>query len=111
PGAPRPEPPPPAGDDDFDLSYELRDVSSAPREPSSGEVLTDEDLAHDLHVDPAAVETPQPVESDDSLLDRTVQSNLELAQRFGDLDEQRLLLERKVHELVEVAQQTVHDLN
>jgi len=40
-----------------------------------------------------------------------VQSNLELASRYGDLDEHRLLLEHKVSELVEVAQQTVHDLN
>jgi signal transduction histidine kinase len=40
-----------------------------------------------------------------------VQSNLELARRFGELDEKRLLLERKVQELVDVAQQTVHDLN
>jgi signal transduction histidine kinase len=40
-----------------------------------------------------------------------VQSNLELAKRFGELDEQRLLLEKKVQELVDIAQQTVHDLN
>jgi signal transduction histidine kinase len=37
--------------------------------------------------------------------------NLELARRLGELDEQRLLLEKKVQELVDVAQQTVHDLN
>src|SRR5690606_10255431 len=50
-------------------------------------------------------------ESEPTLLDKTVRSNLELASRFGDLDEQRLMLERKVHELVDIAQCTVHDLN
>jgi signal transduction histidine kinase len=45
-----------------------------------------------------------------SLLDSTVQSNLELVERFGQLDEQRNRLEHKVKELVEIAQNTVHDL-
>ncbi|MBX3462534.1 MAG: hypothetical protein KF830_05145 [Planctomycetes bacterium] len=106
-------PPPvavPAADDDFDLSYELRETAGGPAD-DLGAVLTDADLAHELAVDARVLEQPVQVEQDDSLLDRTVQSNLELAQRYGELDEQRLLLERKVHELVDVAQQTVHDLN
>ena len=104
----------PPADDDFDLSYELRETSGAPVLPTpapGAEVLTDDDLSRDLAVDVDAFAQPKPVENDDALLDRTVQSNLELARRYGDLDEQRLLLERKVHELVDVAQQTVHDLN
>ncbi|MFN6195182.1 MAG: sensor histidine kinase, partial [Planctomycetota bacterium] len=48
---------------------------------------------------------------DPQLLDKSVQSNLELVRRFGELDEQRLLLEGKVQELVDAAQQTAHDLN
>jgi signal transduction histidine kinase/signal recognition particle receptor subunit beta len=48
---------------------------------------------------------------DSSLLSSSVQSNLELAKRYGELDEHRGLLERKVTELVEIAQNTVHDLN
>ncbi|MBL8752522.1 MAG: HAMP domain-containing histidine kinase, partial [Planctomycetes bacterium] len=50
-------------------------------------------------------------EAESGLLDKTLQSNVELAQRYGDLDEQRLLLEHKVQDLVEATQQTVHDLN
>ncbi len=47
----------------------------------------------------------------EGLLDRAVQSNLDLATSYGQLDEYRLLLERKNRELVKVAQNTVHDLN
>ena len=99
-----------AGDEEFDLAYELRETSGAtPSEPS--QVITDAelDLALGEGLEPAAA--PRVDEADPSLFDKTVQSNLELARRFGDLDEKRLLLERKVQELVDVAQQTVHDLN
>lgn len=105
-----------ASDDDFDLSYQLRE-SVADRGlrpvPASAEVLTDADLDIDLSLPMLDLGQPSgPVaEVDDSLLDKTVQSNLELVKRYGALDEQRLLLERKVQELVEAAQQTVHDLN
>ncbi|MBL9076503.1 MAG: hypothetical protein JNL08_03300 [Planctomycetes bacterium] len=109
--APEAAAPPVAGDDDFELAYELRETSGAVTEPVLGDVLSDADLERDLTVDTVAMQSPEPTERDDSLLDRTVQSNLELAQRFGALDEQRILLERKVQELVDVAQQTVHDLN
>ena len=84
------------------------------------EVLSDEDLAIDLG--PGLAARPLGVQGslgspvtladvDPQLLDKTVQSNLELVRRFGELDEKRLLLEHKVQELVEAAQQTVHDLN
>jgi len=108
PEATRPEA---AGDDEFDLRYELRDTSGSTAMPVGDEVFSDADLAHDLAIDLEAMQTQDTAEHDDSLLDRTVQSNLELASRYGDLDEHRLLLEHKVSELVEVAQQTVHDLN
>ena len=109
---------PPAGaapaaptEEEFDLAYELRDTAGTPRFPVPSEVLTDADLDLELGDGQVDFHAPAPVEFDDSLLDKTVQSNLELAKRFGELDEQRLLLDRKVQELVDVAQQTVHDLN
>jgi len=80
--------------------------------PAGGEVLTDAELDIDFGDEPVDFATPRDAaEEDNSLLDRTVQSNLELAQRFGQLDEHKNLLERKVRELVEIAQNTVHDLN
>ncbi|MFN7587437.1 MAG: ATP-binding protein [Planctomycetota bacterium] len=99
-----------SGEEDFDLTYELRETSGAqPSQPS--QVITDAelDLALGEGLEPAAA--PRVEEADPLLFDKTVQSNLELARRFGELDEKRLLLERKVQELVDVAQQTVHDLN
>ena len=103
-------------EDGFDFGYELRESASSSRgrgEALSGdEVLSDEEL--DVDLEAVTGEGPLPEQaaaSDDALLDRTVQSNLELAERFGALDEQRLELERKVFELVDVAQCTVHDLN
>lgn len=105
--------------DEFDLTYELRDSAGAGAQaPRSSEVLSDEELQFDLAAgivvmapDGTLPAVPTSDETDPSLFDKTMQSNLELARRFGELDEQRLLLERKVHELVDVAQQTVHDLN
>jgi signal transduction histidine kinase len=103
-------------DDEFDLRYELRESAGSTLAGEGGaaaEVLSDEELDIDLSLqslDLSALPTRH-VEAADALLDKTVQSNLELATRYGALDEQRMLLERKVQELVEVAQQTVHDLN
>ncbi len=109
--------------DEFELTYELRDSAGAGAGAGavrSNEVLTDEELQFDLSagilVVPPSGGPLSPVpssidEADPLLFDKTMQSNLELARRYGELDEQRLLLERKVHELVDVAQQTVHDLN
>ena len=101
------------------------DDAPIPAEPTLAstrgfEVLSDEDLAIDLG--PGLAARPLGVQGslgspvtladvDPQLLDKTVQSNLELVRRFGELDEKRLLLEHKVQELVEAAQQTVHDLN
>lgn len=106
---PTPAPPPQAGDEP-ELRYELRDSAGSRREP---EVFTPADLDLDLGselLDFHPVVAPEPL-PEHGLLDQTVQANLELAQRFGEVDEQRTLLERKVQELVDVAQQTVHDLN
>lgn len=105
-------PRPASADEDFDLTYELRETAGAPRQARTDEaVLTDDDLDLDLSAGLVDFHPPPTVEVDHTLLDQTVQSNLELAKRFGELDEQRLLLERKVQELVDCAQQTVHDLN
>ena len=89
--------------------------------PARGfEVLSDDELTVDLGAGAAAsageaggarTAPPPLADVDPLLLDKTVQSNLELVRRFGELDEKRLLLEHKVQELVEAAQQTVHDLN
>lgn len=102
----------PARDDgiDDDFLYELRDSARAVLD-SAREVIRDEDL--DFELGPGLVEPlgEKVEEIDSSLLDKSVQSNIELARRFGELDEQRTLLERKVDELVDNAQRTVHDLN
>ena len=120
----RPAGPPPAhfDVDDFELTYELRESTGAAAAPPLRkplEVLTDEELQFDLtggigQLAPTAPALPAAAatdEHDESLFGKTMRSNLELARRLGDLDEQRLLLEKKVQELVDVAQQTVHDLN
>ena len=86
-------------------------VDSAPAADPVGEVITDAELDASLtHVvgDRQQLVSEVP---DETLLDSSVQSNLELVQRYGQLDEHRNLLERKMRELVEVAQNTVHDLN
>ncbi|MBL8736132.1 MAG: hypothetical protein JNL12_06860 [Planctomycetes bacterium] len=100
-----------ASDEEFDLRYELRDSSGAAAPTPSPEVISDAELNFDFGDGLHEAEAPDVDEHDPSLFDKSMQSNLELARRFGELDEQRLLLERKVQELVEVAQQTVHDLN
>lgn len=107
----------PEWEDEDDLVYELKEESSArPQESKApaSELLTDEEL--DLELGAAAliqgaVEAVSGEEIDETLLDKSVQSNLELVRRFGELDEYRSLLERKNQELVEIAQNTVHDLN
>lgn len=99
-------------DEEIELNYELRDNAGAKagkRRPV--EVLTDAELNFDLAVGHIDAPAPAGEEIDPALLDKTVQSNLELARRYGELDERRLLLEHKVHDLVDIAQQTVHDLN
>ncbi|MCU0865236.1 MAG: ATP-binding protein [Planctomycetes bacterium] len=101
-----------SGDEDFELAYELRESAGAAT--PSQLVLSDAELDLELTPGLAGLSTIRDDQDDDhdpSLFDQSVQSNLQLAQRFGELDEQRLLLERKVHELVDTAQQTVHDLN
>jgi len=113
--------------EEAELHYELRDELPARR---GGPVLSERELSVDLRMVPEPQDTVGPVvapsvqrlqprrerelpplDVDTSLLDHTVQSNLELAYRIGELDEYRHLLERKVRELVECAQNTVHDLN
>jgi signal transduction histidine kinase/signal recognition particle receptor subunit beta len=110
----------PVADDEYELHYELRESTganpgAAVRQPT--DVISDEELRLDLTSDlgdaalPAEPRQDGIDEHDGALFDKTMQSNLELARRLGELDEQRLLLEKKVQELVDVAQQTVHDLN
>ncbi|MBM4064012.1 MAG: hypothetical protein FJ265_23370, partial [Planctomycetes bacterium] len=93
-----PEPPAPAAaapsEDDFDLTYELREESGLTRAAApSAEVLSDADLDLDLSAGLVDFHPPPAAEADESLLDKSVHSNLELARRFGELDEQRALLE------------------
>jgi mutual gliding-motility protein MglA len=110
----------PPGEEEFDFGYELRESAGAARaaggavhgdEMLVGDVLSDEELDLDLSAGLVAYPGEPKDDSEPNLLDKTVRSNLELATRFGELDEQRLMLERKVHELVDIAQCTVHDLN
>ena len=109
-------------EDSFDFGYELRESAATARGPRDGdeamgegvsgdEVLSDEELDLDLGSGMLEHRAQEPVDPEPHLLDKTMQSNLQLAARYGELDEQRLLLDRKVHELVDVAQCTVHDLN
>lgn len=110
----------PDKEEEIGFGYELREESGPSYNSGSavggnevlvGNVLTDEELNLDLAPD-LAVRQDQPDEGAESaLLGKTVRSNLELVARFGELDEKRLLLERKVDELVDIAQCTVHDLN
>ncbi len=85
-------------------------------EPSSSrsEIFADDDLKIDLGADESGVhesgEVSEPIE-DAGLLEQTIDSNVQLAEQFGALDEYRNLLERKNTELVHIAQNTVHDLN
>ncbi len=97
--------------DEDELTYELRDSAGSASPSASTDVLTDADL--EIELDDGLTGRPVPAveDADPGLFDKSVQSNIELARRFGELDEQRLLLEKKVHELVDAAQQTVHDLN
>lgn len=110
----------PTSDEDFDFGYELRESAGASHDKGapvsgdevlSGDVITDEELDIDLSPGLVAFASEPPEDQEPMLLDKTMQSNLELAKRLGELDEQRLLLERKVDELVNIAQCTVHDLN
>ena len=90
------------------------DAKTAPEPSPQSAVLSDEELLApistnaDFATEPAAVDSG---EEREGLLDKAVQSNVELARRFGELDQYKTLLEQKNRELVEVAQNTVHDLN
>lgn len=102
-------------EDDVGFGYELRDEVAAPKggwRPHHGdEVLSDEDLDVELDASTPTVASAGAPDVTGSLLDQTVQSNLELVEQFGQLDEQRQQLARKVDELVDAAQCAVHDLN
>ena len=85
-----------------------------------GSVLSDAELALDLGeqaLAELAVDEPEVVDEavqfgdPDGLLDKTIRSNIDLAERYGELDQRRILLEKKNRELVESAQNAVHDLN
>lgn len=86
-------------------------------EDLAGEIFSDAEL--DVALDMAAIEEPayepeaeEPVvEQASGLLDRALQSNLQLAEAYGELDRYKAALERKNEELVKIAQNTVHDLN
>jgi signal transduction histidine kinase len=92
------------------LSVRVPDVAQAAPAAESSSTDLDLDLPLAADVDFAIDESPDPAEEQAGLLDRVVQSNLELARRYGELDEYRTQLERKNHELVKVTQDTAHDL-
>ncbi len=83
-------------------------------------VLSEAELAFELGeqaLQEMVQQAPEVVDGDllagdpDGLLDKTIRSNIDLAERYGELDQRRILLERKTRELVESAQNAVHDLN
>ncbi|MHC5063198.1 MAG: ATP-binding protein [Planctomycetota bacterium] len=80
-----------------------------------GEILTDEDLEIELCAEGQVLDFEPKFEPEEgpepALLDAAVESNLELVERFGELDRYKSLLEKKNKELVEVTQNVVHDLN
>ncbi|MFO1078741.1 MAG: ATP-binding protein [Planctomycetota bacterium] len=111
----------PTFDEDLPLDYELRDTSGAVAPlQNPAEVLSDADLDIDLdsvvldYKAAAAAPGDEPVaeelEGDRAMLERSVRANLELAERYGELDEARLSYERKVHEMADCTQRAVHDL-
>lgn len=84
------------------------------------EILSEDDLLNALEPIGEVTQLREPTDGaspvDDeeplpALLDATVASNLEFARRYGELDHYRVALERKNRELVQVAQNVVHDLN
>ena len=97
-------------------SVQIADAPLSPRDEVPGsDWLSDEELTTDvIATDANAAQLAQAdsdAGEDSALLASSVRSSLELARRFGDVDQERALLERKVQEMVEVAQNTVHDLN
>ncbi len=84
-----------------------------------GEILTDDDLDFDLSPEGALVEEKAPrtghtVDDEEpipALLDATVATNLELVERYAELERYCGQLEQKNRELVKVTQNVVHDLN
>ena len=87
----------------------------APESPApQADVFTDEDLDPELgQVDFAEVEESGCDEDEEPkrILEEVIEANVELARHFGDLDQYKAQLERKNKELVQIAQNTVHDLN
>ncbi len=104
---------------DADLPQTSVQVAESPAAPvaeaNGSDWLSDAELSADViatEADPSMlVPSDTDAGEDSALLASSVRSSLELARRFGDVDQERALLERKVQEMVEVAQNTVHDLN
>lgn len=95
-----------------EVAFAVPEDAPAAAAPATADedTLTDEDLSMDLAPLIEQAESAQAPDEDAGLLDRSIRSNVELAERFGELDQYRALLERKNRELVEVAQNAVHDL-
>lgn len=81
------------------------------------EVFSDAEL--DVDLDGVVVEGDQepntpllPVEDGEAgLLDMALQSNLQMAEAFGELDQFKSALRRKNGELIKITENTIHDLN
>ena len=96
---------------EFDNEMELGDATVEGDPLLSDEIFTDEDL--DVDLDAVEEESDRLVVDDNEagLLDMALQSNLQLAEAFGELDQFKAKLRRKNEELIKIAQNTIHDLN
>jgi hypothetical protein len=92
---------------------------SAGQPVPSGDESAPPELDLDIALDTSegGIDFTAPATTDDdaepsaALLDASLESSVELARRYGELDRYKALLERKNKELVQVAQNVVHDLN
>jgi signal transduction histidine kinase/signal recognition particle receptor subunit beta len=93
---------------------ELAGMSGAAESAPLSELFSDEELDFDLNqtLAVAGAEPVAPLDDGESgLLDMALQSNLQMAEAFGELDQHQMALRRKNEELIKFTQNTIHDLN
>jgi hypothetical protein len=89
-------------------------MSGAAESAPLSELFSDEELDFDLNqtLVAAGAEPVAPLDDGESgLLDMALQSNLQMAEAFGELDQHQVALRRKNEELIKFTQNTIHDLN
>ncbi len=92
----------------------LAGMSGAAESAPLSELFSDEELDFDLNqtLVVAGTEPVAPLDDGESgLLDMALQSNLQMAEAFGELDQHQMALRRKNEELIKFTQNTIHDLN